>query len=47
MPIRKITKGGINKYRWGDRGKLYPTRKQAVAQGAAIKIAQAKRRKKK
>lgn len=42
MPIHKVG----NKYRFGTKGKLYPTRKQAVRQGAAIKISQAKRGKK-
>jgi hypothetical protein len=31
MPVRKV-KGG---YRWGRHGKVYPTREQAEAQGAA------------
>jgi hypothetical protein len=31
MPVRKV-KGG---YRWGGHGKVYPTREQAEAQGAA------------
>lgn len=43
MPVRKV---GPNKWQFGSQGKVYPTRKQAVAQGAAIKIAQAKRGKK-
>jgi len=43
MPVKKVG----NKYQWGTKGKLFPTRKQAVAQGAAIKIAQSKRGKKK
>lgn len=32
MPVRKV-KGG---YRWGETGKVYPTREQAQAQGRAI-----------
>lgn len=32
MPVRKV-KGG---YQFGTQGKIFPTRKQAVAQGAAI-----------
>lgn len=42
MPIRKV-KGG---YQFGTVGKVYPTRQQAVKQGAAIKISQAKQGKK-
>jgi hypothetical protein len=33
MPVRKV-KGG---YRWGKRGKVYPTKGQAAKQGRAIK----------
>lgn len=42
MPVQKIG----NQYRWGNKGKLYPTKAQAQKQGAAIKISQAKRGKK-
>jgi len=38
MPIEKV-KGG---YRWGPKGKVYPTRKQAEMQAAAIRASQAK-----
>ena len=31
MPIRKVNGG----YKWGDSGKVYPTRKQAEKQAAA------------
>lgn len=31
MPVRKV-KGG---YKWGSRGKTYPTRAKAAAQGRA------------
>lgn len=31
MPIRKVQVG----YKWGDSGKVYPTRKQAEKQAAA------------
>lgn len=41
MPVRKV-KGG---YQFGTKGKVYPTRIQAVKQGAAIKISQAKGKK--
>lgn len=32
MPVRKV-KGG---YKWGNSGKVYPTKKQAEKQGRAI-----------
>lgn len=32
MPVKKV-KGG---YKWGTKGKVYPTKKQALAQGRAI-----------
>lgn len=32
MPVRKV-KGG---YKWGESGKVYPTRSQAEAQGRAV-----------
>lgn len=43
MPVRKV-KGG---YKWGEKGKLYPTKEQAARQGRAIKAAQARRGEKK
>lgn len=39
MPVRKFKNG----YRWGRKGKVYPTRAQAVRQGRAIKASQARR----
>tara|TARA_A100001015_G_scaffold295358_1_gene374229 strand:+ start:1377 stop:1511 length:135 start_codon:yes stop_codon:yes gene_type:complete len=33
MPVRKV-KGG---WKWGNTGKVYPTKKQAEAQGRAIR----------
>lgn len=42
MPVKKV-KGG---YRYGTTGKVYPTRKQAEKQGQAIRISQAKAKKK-
>jgi hypothetical protein len=33
MPVRKVAEG---KYKWGESGKVYPTRKQAEAQGRAV-----------
>jgi len=38
MPVRKV-KGG---YRWGTKGKVYATRKQAEQQGRAITMAMKK-----
>jgi hypothetical protein len=32
MPVRKV-KGG---YRWGNSGKVYPTKAQAARQGKAV-----------
>ena len=32
MPVRKVQGG----YKWGNTGKVYPTRAQAEAQGRAI-----------
>ena len=33
MPVKRV-KGG---YKWGTAGKVYPTKKQAEAQGRAIR----------
>ncbi len=41
MPVRKVKNG----YQYGTTGKVYPTKKQAERQGAAIRIAQARRKK--
>lgn len=41
MPIQKIR----GKYRWGNKGTLYPTKAQAARQGRAIKASQARRSK--
>lgn len=43
MPVRKV-KGG---YRWGTKGKVYPTKAQAARQGRAIKASQSKQKKSK
>lgn len=43
MPIRKV-KGG---YKWGSKGKVYPTRKQAEAQARAAYAAGFREKKKK
>lgn len=32
MPVRRVTGG----YQWGTRGRVYPTRSQAAAQGRAV-----------
>lgn len=42
MPVRKV-KGG---YQYGTTGKVYPTKTQAKKQGLAIRISQAKQKKK-
>lgn len=42
MPIQKI-KG---KYRWGNHGKLYSSKKKAERQGLAIRLSQLRRGKK-
>lgn len=43
MPIHRATgpRGGKG-WQYGESGKVYPTRKQALAQAAAIKISQSK-----
>lgn len=43
MPVKKL---GANKYRWGTKGKIYPTKAQALRQGRAIIISQKKAGKK-
>lgn len=42
MPTRKV-RGG---YRFGTRGKVYPTKAQADRQGRAIQASKARRKKK-
>ncbi len=42
MPTRKV-KGG---YKYGSKGKTYPTKAQADRQGRAIQASKARRRKK-
>lgn len=37
MPVQKVQSG----YRWGPSGMVYPTRKQAETQGAAIEASKA------
>lgn len=40
MPVQKVPGG----YRWGEEGKVYPTKEEAAKQGRAIKAAQSKRK---
>jgi hypothetical protein len=42
MPTRKVAGG----YKWGSKGKVYPTKAQADRQGRAVKAAQARRKSK-
>lgn len=42
MPVKRIG----NKFKWGTKGKLYPTKAQALRQGRAIKASQARAKKK-
>ena len=46
MPVQKVIKNGKTWYRWGNSGKLYPTKEQSFAQGKAIMANQAKQKKK-
>ena len=43
MPVQKVIKNGKTWYRWGDSGKLYPTKKEAINQGVAIMLSQRRR----
>ena len=43
MPVRKV-KGG---YRYGETGRVYPTKEEAEKQGRAIRASQAKEKRKK
>lgn len=38
MPVRKVSGG----YRYGSKGKVYPTKAQAERQGRAIKASQSR-----
>ena len=40
MPVRRVAGG----YKWGDKGKVYPTREEALKQGRAIKASKEERR---
>lgn len=46
MPVRKTNKNGHVGYKWGTKGKVYPTKAQALRQGRAIIISQKKAGKK-
>lgn len=37
MPIKRVKIGSKYFYKWGEHGKLYPTKEQALKQGRAIK----------
>jgi len=37
MSVTIVKKNGKDYYRWGDEGKLYPTKEKALRQGRAIK----------
>lgn len=44
MPIKSCTtSSGKKGYKWGDSGKCYPNREQALEQMRAIKASQAKK----
>lgn len=41
MPVKKVSGG----YKWGTKGKVYPTKRQAAAQGRAIYASEYKKKK--
>lgn len=43
MPVKKV---GTNKWRYGQTGKVYSSKKKAQKQGLAIRLSQLKRGKK-
>jgi len=43
MPVQVVYRKGKKKYRWGRRGKIYPTHAQAARQGKAIEASVASR----
>lgn len=43
MPVRKV---GTNKWRYGQTGKVYNSKKKAERQGVAIRLSQMRRGKK-
>lgn len=46
MPVRKIKVNGQTKYKYGQTGKAYFSRKAAERQGVAIRLSQLRRGKK-
>lgn len=42
MPVRKTNKNGKVGYKYGTKGKVYLTKKQAERQGVAIRLSQLK-----
>lgn len=46
MPVKKIKVNGQTKYRYGQSGKAYSSKKAAEKQGLAIRLSQLKRGKK-
>lgn len=46
MPVKKIKVNGQTKYRYGQSGKAYSSKKKAQKQGLAIRLSQLKRGKK-
>ena len=46
MPVRKIKVNGKTKYKYGQSGKAYSSRKKAIIQGIAIRASQARAKKK-
>ena len=42
MPIKKCKLDHTTGYKWGDSGKCYPTKKQALKQGRAVSISKAR-----
>ena len=46
MPIMKVVVKGKPMYKWGESGKLYPTKEQAITQSIAIRLSQERQKKK-
>lgn len=43
MPVRKVKVNGKTKYKYGQSGKAYSSRKAAERQGLAVRLSQLKR----
>ena len=44
MPVQKVIKNGkVIGYKWGEKGKVYKSKKDAEKQGRAIKASQNKK----